>query len=229
MKGESTVPRYAIFMMIQHGPNMDNILKHITEEAQKRGHDVRIRDIAYALMKVKFNDSLIAYTVAFGVPDKDNDVTAYESLPSTKYLVKWFEKDLKPKEVEKKSNEDIVKALTKAKKTEADDDGSMSFEENRAGIEKQIAEVLELKQQLIGEDGICTDVKTMAMLQKTEMDARSRLNDKFGAAEKSNEQYIIVQPKYNHICEWTHRECWLMTEEWAKKHYHLIKDPNYKE
>lgn len=208
---------------------MESVIKHITEEARKRGHEVRIRDISYALLRVRFKDELIAYTVVFGAPDKDSDITDYESLESTKFLMRWFEKDLAPKEVEKKSNADIIKELTtKAKKTETTDDGSMTFEENRAGIEQQLKEILDLKKQCIDEDGK-SDVKTMALLQKTEADLRVKLNDKFGAAEKSAEQYIVVQPKFSHICEHTRRECWLQTKSFAMEHWHLIEDPNYKE
>ena len=73
------------------------------------------------------------------------------------------------------------------------------------------------------------DPKTMALLIKTEADIRVKLNDKFGASEKTSEQYVVVQPKCNHICEITHRECWLQTKEYAKEHWHLIDDPDYKE
>ena len=73
------------------------------------------------------------------------------------------------------------------------------------------------------------DLKTLALLQKTEADLRVKLNDKFGAAEKTAEQYIIVQPKYNRICPYTRHECYEMTEEYAMQQFHLIKDPDYKE
>lgn len=203
------------------GMIMESVLKNITEEAKKRGYEVRIRDIAYALMKVYFKDELVAYTVAFGVPEKDNDVTCYDKLDSTKYLVRYLKKDLAPKEA-KKDNADIIKALTQ-KKSENGEDGNMTFEDNRAGIEKQIEEILELKRQLIDEDGKCTDVKTMATLQKTEADLRSKLNDKFGASEKSSEQYIIVQKKFNFVCPHTHRECYQMDKEDAMKKWNLIE------
>lgn len=58
-------------------------------------------------------------------------------------------------------------------------------------------------------------------------DIRLKLNDKFNIKEAQVEQRIIVQPKFNHICETTRKECWLMTEDWAKRKYHLIKDPNW--
>lgn len=206
---------------------MKKLVNIITEEAKLRGYDVRIRDIAYALMRVKFDDELIAYTVVFGTPEKDSDVTVYDEMESVQYLCRWFEKDLAPKEAEKKAEDIISDIKRKRNVAETSEDGSITFEENRAGIEQQIHEIRELIEQ--AKDAEPKDLKTLATLQKTEADLRSKLNDKFGASEKGGEQYIIVQPKFNHICEHTRRECWLMTEEWAKEHFHLIKDPKYKE
>lgn len=208
------------------GMKKTNIIKEVTDDAAKRGFNVRIRDIAYALMRVKFDDDLIPYTVVFGQPEKDNDVTDYEKLDSTQYLIRWFKKNLQPK-AEEKEPLDAIKAIQEISKTSGSSE-AMSFEDNRAGIERQIDEILELKKQLIDEDGKVTDVKTMATLQKTEADLRSKLNDKFGASEKSSEQYIVVQPKFNAICEHTRKECWLQTREFAMKHWHLIPDPKYK-
>ncbi len=213
--------------------NMESIIKTITQDAEKRGYDVRIRDIAYALLRVKLQDELIAYTVVFGPPEKDNDVINYESLDSTKCLMRWFEKDLEPKIIEKERPEDTIRELIKSKSKKSDDaeDDTMTFEENRAGIETQIAEILELKKLCSKVDSNgeeIKDVKTLAMLHKTEADLRSKLNDKFGASEKSAEQYIIVQPKFNTICPHTRRECWQQTRDFAMEHWHLIPDPKYK-
>ena len=134
------------------------------------------------------------------------------------------------KKNESKEAEDIAKliAQSKGKKTDATNDGSMTFEENREGIETQLREIVELKKEAMDSvDG--ADLKTLALLQKTEADLRVKLNDKFGAAEKTAEQYIIVQPKYNKICPYTRHECYEMTEEYAMQQFHLIKDPDYKE
>ena len=212
--------------MIQLGLNMQDKIQRITYDAKKRGYDVRIRDISYACLKSVLGDENIAYTVVFGTPQTDHDVSDYDSMDSIQYLAEWFEDDFTPKEVKKERPEDVIKALKK--KNDTDDSGSMTFEENRAGIEKQIEEILELKKELIDDNGKCTDVKTMATLQKTEADLRSKLNDKFGASEKSKEQYVIVQPKFNTICEHTRKECWLQTKEYAMQHWHLIPDPKWK-
>ena len=196
-----------------------NILKGIIEEANKRGHsEVRIRDVAYALMKVRFRDSLIPYTICFGAPEKDNDVDAYDAKDSTKFLIRYFEKDLAPKEKLVTDLESIVKSRQKN-----DDGGTISFEENRAGMEQLLQDIAEAKKDRL------IPTKDLVPLLKAEADIRSKLNDKFGAAEKVDEQLIIVQPKFNHICDKTRKECWLQTKDYAMKHWHLIPDPNYKE
>lgn len=204
---------------------MKSILKKIVDDAQKRGYEVKIRDVAYALLKVKLQDDTIAYTVVFGTPQLPHDVEVYDAMDKIRYLVRWFEKDLSPKEVEKERPEDVIKSLKK--KSDVDDSGSMTFEENRAGIEKQIAEILELKKLCTWIDPQTnreqTDVKTLATLHKTEADLRSKLNDKFGASEKSSEQYIIVQKKFDFVCPHTHRECYQMDKEDAKKKWNLIE------
>ena len=88
-----------IFTMIQLGLDMKNILKHIVDEASDRGHNVTIRNVAYALMRVYFGDPTIAYTVINGsAPKQESDVSEYDSMNSIQYLIHWFTKDLSPKE-----------------------------------------------------------------------------------------------------------------------------------
>lgn len=195
---------------------MESTIKKITDEAQKRGHEVRIRDIAYALLRVKFDDELIAFTVVFGAPDNDNAVACYNEMESVQYLVRYFERDLTPK-VEERSMVDIIREIKNHDKENIDSD-SMSFEENRAGIETQIKEILELKKKC-PED----DIKTMALLQKTEADLRSKLNDKFGASEKSESQYIFPTRRFDMVCPITRHECYQVTKEDAMTHWNLIE------
>lgn len=198
------------------------ILKQIIEEAALKGYsDIRIRDVAYALMRVKFKDTLIPYTICFNPPEKDNDVNIYDSKESTKYLVRYFEKDLAPKKETKAK--DVKDAILKAKE-ESDTDGSISFKENRAGIENQLREIAELKS--ITDK---SDVKTMALLQKTEADLRVKLNDKFGADEKEAQDYIITPKVYDYVCPHTRHECYQINKKEAMEKWHLIPDPDFKE
>lgn len=205
-----------------------NKLEKIIEEAKKRSYDVRVRDVGYAALVAGLGDENLAHKLIFG--DDGNEAT-YKELPHIKYLVNYLKaEDLKKNE--SKEAEDIAKLIAQSKgKKQVSNDGSMTFEENREGIETQLREIVELKKEAMNPmgDEQGADLKTLALLQKTEADLRVKLNDKFGAAEKTAEQYIIVQPKFNTICEHTRRECWLQTKEYAKKHWHLIDDPDYKE
>lgn len=206
---------------------MENKIKHITEQAALRGHEVRIRDISYAILQAYMNDSLIPYTVVFGQPEKDEDVTCYESLDSTKYLLRYLKEELAPKIIEKDNSEDIIKSISKRASQAISEDGSMSFEENREGIEQQLREIVELKKEAMtvtdDQGRPKTDLKTLALLQKTEADLRVKLNDKFGAAEKTESQYIFPTKRYDHICPWTRRECYQMTKEDAMKQWNLVE------
>ena len=203
-------------------------LEKIIEEAKKHSYDVRVRDVGYATLVVGLGDEDLAHKLIFG---DDGNIATYKELPHVKFLVNYLNaENLKRKE--SKEAEDIAKLIAQSKgKKKNDADGSMTFEENREGIETQLREIVELKKEAMNPmgDEQGADLKTLALLQKTEADLRVKLNDKFGAAEKTAEQYIIVQPKYNRICPYTRHECYEMTEEYAMQQFHLIKDPDYKE
>lgn len=197
-----------------------NKLEKIIEEAKKRSYDVRVRDVGYAVLVAGLGDENLAHKLIFG--DDGNEAT-YRELPHIKYLVNYLKaEDLKKNE--SKEAEDIAKLITQSKgKKQVNNDGSMTFEENREGIETQLREIVELKKEAM-DDEKDADLKTLALLQKTEADLRVKLNDKFGAAEKTAEQYIIVQKKFDFVCPHTRRECYQMTKEDAMKKWNLIEE-----
>lgn len=200
-------------------------LESIINEAKKRSYDVRVRDVGYATLVVGLGDEDLAHKLIFG---DDGNIATYKELPHVKFLVNYLNaENLKRKE--SKEAEDIAKLIAKSKGKKTDNtDGSMTFEENREGIETQLREIVELKKEAMdAEQG--ADLKTLALLQKTEADLRVKLNDKFGAAEKTAEQYIIVQKKFDFVCPHTHRECYQMDKDDAMRKWHLIDDPDYKE
>lgn len=194
------------------------VIDKIIEDAKKQGFDVRIRDVGFAILSTQLNDTKMAYMLIFG---EDTNHDTFITLDRIKYLLSYF-KSKQLKEDNDKDFSEIAKMLAaKAGKSETAD--SMTFEENREGIERQLREIIELKKDAMNTKGPEKDLKTLALLQKTEADLRVKLNDKFGASEKTEDQYIIVQTKFNHICQWTNRECWLQTKEYAKEHWNLIE------
>lgn len=195
---------------------MKTFLDNIIDAAKKRGFEVRIRDIAYALLRVRFDDAFIAHSVVFGTPN-DDSIKSYESLDNVKFLIEWFEEDFSEKTTEKDVVELNIDAIINGSSKGKEDD--ITFEENKAAIIELIARTEEALAD--GRIELDKGLKIIA-------DLRVKLNDKFKVEERRKEQYIIVQPKHNKICPHTRKECWEMTEDYAKQKFHLIKDPNFK-
>lgn len=197
----------------------------VINDAKKHGYDVRIRDVGYAILCAKLNDVNLAYMLIFG---DDGNADAYSKIDRINYLVHYFQHE--QLQVKEKNEAAEIAALIAKNKGEKDvnSDNAVTFEENREGIEQQLREIVLLKKEAMDlESG--RDLKTLALLQKTEADLRVKLNDKFGAAEKAAEQYIIVQKKFDFVCPYTRHECYQMDKDDAMRRWHLIDDPEYKE
>ena len=172
---------------------------------EEQGYFIEESDIAYLLINREFKDRYKAYelTKSRGIPDEYVD--NYDSSDKIACLRKYM-------------NEHWAKRKESVINTESIE-GAITFEENRDALIRYLGEIQKLmdEKKIEPKDGM-----------KMMTDIRLKLNDKFNIKEAQVEQRIIVQPKFSHICDYTHKECWLMTEDWAKKHYHLIKDPNWK-
>lgn len=172
---------------------------------EEQGYFIEESDIAYLLINREFKDRYKAYelTKSRGIPDEYVD--NYDSSDKIACLRQYM-------------NEHWAKRKESVINTESIE-GAITFEENRDALIKYLGEIQKLmnEKKIDPKDGM-----------KMMTDIRLKLNDKFNIKEAQVEQRIIVQPKFSHICDYTHKECWLMTEDWAKKHYHLIKDPNWK-
>lgn len=199
---------------------MAKYIDKIIDDAKKHGYDVRIRDVGYAILCAKLDDPNMAYMLIFG---DDGNLETFSKLDRIKYLVRYFQSEkLQAKEKDEAAEIANLIAKSKGKKNDDGDDIGLTYEENYAGAVEQLKRIEDLRARCDKDD-----IKTLKDLEKAESDIRVRLVDKFNVQEKAIEQYIIVQPKCNHICEHTHRECWLQTKEYAKEHWHLIDDPDY--
>lgn len=102
-------------------------------------------------------------------------------------------------------------SITKKKPLVAD----VSFEENKAALIELLSEIKEASTNgdLEKKDAI-----------KMESDIRTRLNDKFGASEKTDQSNIVlVEPKFNYICPYTKRECYVNSKKECMKRYNLTE------
>lgn len=160
--------------------------------------NISVRDISYFYLKKEFQDGDLAYSVIFG----DSNITrnVYESREDVQYLREYMNKYFKTSSSRtintKKDFEDI------------------SFEENKESLLKLLEELKEAK--------ACGEIEAKDAI-KIEADIRTKLNDKFKVSESEVQQYVLVQPRFNHICEWTQRECYLMTKEYAMEHFGLVE------
>lgn len=193
---------------------MENILRHIVDEASQRGHDVTVRNVAYALMRVYFNDPTIAYTVINGsAPKQDSDVTDYDSMSSIQYLTHWFKKDLAKDEQKK---DDVVAKLMKQQNAKSKAEVAISADENFEGAVEQLKRVQELRERCDP-----TDIKTLRDLEKMELEIRVKLVDKWDMQKQESDTKIWIGKIYDYLCPWTGRECYQIGKEEAMEKWNL--------
>ena len=182
----------------------------LIEDCKAGGFDVKMGDIIYALCVDDFKDKSIPYKTLFDKNATDKDIRAYNKHKYTKFLKKYIDSNFLQKE-------DILNDTEEKDVTQKYAD--MTFEENKDAMIKMIDELK------IALDEGKIEYKDYA---KMVTDLRTKLNDKFSVTEKQDDQRIIVYAKFNHICEWTHKECYLQTKEYAMRHWGLIEDPERK-
>lgn len=173
-----------------------------------------IRDISYVYLCRMFDDCKVVYKLLYGINASDDEAERYANRPQTKILIDYINSNypIEEKQIEKKPE------IFKKKKIDNDED-SITFDENRKGMEADIRAI----EKLIKDSGNSLDTKELSSLIKIKADLRVKLNDKFGAGEKNEEQYIIVEPKFNYICPHTSKECYVYTKEDLMKKYNLVE------
>ena len=179
------------------------LLKKITDHCSQEGFEVRFRDIAYCVLKDIFDDAVLAYKAIFDADASDIVIGNYDKSAKTKTIKKYI------------SDHNILipkSTLLERIPTETD----ITFAENKAELIKMLDDVDEkLKMGII-------EYKDAAKLK---VDIRTKLNDKFAVSEDASAQMIVVQPKFNHVCTHTQKECWLQTKEFAMEHWGLVEKP----
>lgn len=179
----------------------------IISDCKESGYEVKVRDVMFCLLKNMVEDSDVIYNSLFGKTDEARCITDYEKSKPIRFLDKYIKTNYNNKQNDTDN--------TKKKKISEED---ISFEENKAELIKMLKDI---------DDAMNDGQIEVKDAMKMKVDIRTKLNDKFGASEKNDEQRIVVvPPKFNHICEKTRTECWLQTKEFAMQHWGLIEDPN---
>ena len=193
-------------------------IKDIIKESRLAGHDVKMKDVAYIIVRTVIDDKAVAYRSVFDAAESEDSVKRYEMEPGIKFLKNRLKKYISPKA------QKSAASATKVQDTSAKDINSkykdITFEENKEAMLELIDEI---------QEGMRNKEIDVAVGLKMQTDIRTKLQDKFEVSNKKDEHRIVVNTKFNHICEWTRKECFLQTKEYAMKQWGLIEDPALKE
>lgn len=179
------------------------------KDMESLGYEVSVRDISYVLLSKEYDSESIAYKSIFG---KDSDKDIIDGYVKSKkivflnnYIKSNFKKEKEPKKKKSSVNGDLE---------------DITFEENKSAI-------IDLIQKIKYQAEIGTIEPKDAL--KMELDARTKLNDKFDVEKEQGQQYVIVEKKFNFICPHLHKECYVYTKEDLMEKYGLIEKPSSNE
>lgn len=171
----------------------------ILTDASERGLNLKVRDMSYILLTRYFEDKSYAYRVCFGadIDYSEKAIEEHENSDGYKFL-KGVLNEVREGGFASRYAEDIT------------------FEENKAymlKLKKDTEEAMD-RGELEAKDGL----KILA-------DLSVKLNDKFSVQAEVKDQMVMVNVKYNDICEYCQHEVSRrpMTKEEAMKEYNLVE------
>lgn len=170
----------------------------ILTKASDEGLSLKVRDISYVLLTRYFADKSYAYRVCFGADAdySDEAINAYEESDGYAFL-----------------REELATVRDMGNVTYDED---ITFEENKAYM-------LKLKKDT--EDAIAKGEVDKKDGLKILADLSVKLNDRFSVQSEVKDQIVIVEQKYNDVCEYCQHEVArrTMTKEEAMKEYNLVE------
>ena len=175
-------------------------IKKIIEDASKKGFKIGVRDIAFVVLLDAFENEDIAYKCRFG--SESGFMQEYASVYARTGAVEYI-----------KDYIDILSANngSRSKKQDIDD---ITFDENKAYM-------IKLKKDT--EEAMANGEIEKKDALKILADISVKLNDKFNVKDANEDrQVVIVQNKFNAICE-CGREIYVPTKEELMKKYNLVE------
>ena len=175
-------------------------IKKIIEDASKKGFKIGVRDIAFVVLLDAFENEDIAYKCLVG--SESGFMQEYASVYARTGAVEYI-----------KDYIDILSANngSRSKKQDIDD---ITFDENKAYM-------IKLKKDT--EEAMANGEIEKKDALKILADISVKLNDKFNVKDANEDrQVVIVQNKFNAICE-CGREIYVPTKEEMMKKYNLVE------
>ena len=175
-------------------------IKKIIEDASKKGFKIGVRDIAFVVLLDAFENEDIAYKCLFG--SESGFMQEYASVYARTGAVEYI-----------KDYIDILSTSngSRSKKQDVDD---ITFDENKSYM-------IKLKKDT--EEAMANGEIEKKDALKILADISVKLNDKFNVKDANEDrQVVIVQNKFNAICE-CGREIYVPTKEELMKKYNLVE------
>ena len=175
-------------------------IKKIIEDASKKGFKIGVRDIAFVILLDAFENEDIAYKCLFG--SESGFMQEYASVYARTGAVEYI-----------KDYIDILSTNngSRSKKQDVDD---ITFDENKSYM-------IKLKKDT--EEAMANGEIEKKDALKILADISVKLNDKFNVKDANEDrQVVIVQNKFNAICE-CGREIYVPTKEEMMKKYNLVE------
>ena len=175
-------------------------IKKIIEDTSKKGFKIGVRDIAFVVLLDAFENEDIAYKCLFG--SESGFMQEYASVYARTGAVEYI-----------KDYIDILSTNngSRSKKQDVDD---ITFDENKSYM-------IKLKKDT--EEAMANGEIEKKDALKILADISVKLNDKFNVKDANEDrQVVIVQNKFNAICE-CGREIYVPTKEEMMKKYNLVE------
>lgn len=169
-------------------------VKKIIEDCNASGYEIRVKDIAYCLLKSKIDEIDIVYNCIFNKCTDMNVISNYDKNKRIRFLEKYI----------KANYSSNVETAPQNETQDAELLENISFEENKAALVRRLNKVIQW-----GDNGELSKERAT----KLEVEIRKIINDKFGVTDKTDEQKIIVLSKYNDICPYCRHEIRRKTDE----------------
>lgn len=176
------------------------MISKIVEDGRAIGLEIKVRDIYCSTLCEMFDDKEMIYRCLFDIDGKHSKTKVNSYLSSKK--MSFVSNYIKPY---------IENKISKGGKNSGDD---ISFEENKAEIIRLIKQTQEDRKagKIDAKDAL-----------KIEADLRVKLNDKFSVTEEVKDQIVVVNIKYNAVCD-CGKEIYIPTKEDLMKQYNLIEN-----
>lgn len=175
-------------------------IKEVISDLKEKGFSIKVRDVAFMLLSKSMPEEL-AYKSIF----MDDDYKKYINESNIVALRSYWKYNIKETPVAIGIDEMQASAE------------KITYDDNRRAMERLITDLT----NSIKNDDYAED-RDRLMAQKTVADLRIKLADKFGVQDNEREQVVIVEPKFNSICQ-CGREIHIPTKEELMIKYNLVE------